>query len=716
MPKRSLLVLQHSEEDCGAACLASIIKHYGREVRISKIREAVGTGQQGTTLLGLKRGAEKLGFNAKMVKAPPDVFDHFVELSLPAIIHWMGKHWVILYKKKGRRYVVADPAIGIRLLSKKQLDEAWQGRAMLLLKPDPIRFYANSNTPESGVNLFFQEIVSFRGLLFEVFLCALIVGLLSLTTPVVIQFLTDEILIRQDTQLLNTISLSVASLILVSTALRYVQSNLIAQFAKRLELGLSLEFGRKILLLPLIYYETHRSGEIISRLGDIQQINQFVINTVISLPSQFFVALISLLLMMFYSPTLSFSAVVITLTMSIYTLILLPQIQKKNRELLVQDADNQGVLVETFKGALTLKSIRADSHFLEETQARFGSLAKASLSLTQIIISNNSISNLISSVGNLALLWLGSQWVISNNLSIGQLLAFKTLNDNFQVFFTTLIGFFGEMARVQTAIERVVEVIDHPSEDQQLEQKYFIEIQDNSDIVFSNISFHHPGRNNLLNDLTLTLPGGEVIAFIGPSGCGKSTLVKLLSGLYPIQSGSVRIGNYNLLDLPLDCIRKQVVLVPQEPHFWSRSIIENFFLRDNNISFEDVVNTCKLTDADFFIDKLPNRYNTVLGEFGANLSAGQRQRLAIARAIVGNPPILILDESTSNLDPISESQLVERIIAHRVGKTTIFISHRQRVIHKASWVVYLSQDHIVTQGTLQGLSVQPGEHISFLNP
>ncbi len=205
------------------------------------------------------------------------------------------------------------------------------------------------------------------------------------------------------------------------------------------------------------------------------------------------------------------------------------------------------------------------------------------------------------------------------------------------------------------------------------------------------------------------------IAIIGKSGCGKSTLAKLMTGLYSCKSGNIRYGSYNQQDLSLECLRQQVVLVPQEPHFWSRSIVDNFRLGYPHITFEEIVKACSIAGADEFISKLPDKYQTVLGEFGANLSGGQKQRLAIARAVVSDPPILILDESTGALDPISEAEVLDRLLSHRTGKTTILISHRPKVIQRADWIVLLESGRLKISGTPEKLRHIAGDHLDFLD-
>ncbi|BAY30685.1 ABC transporter ATP-binding protein [Nostoc carneum NIES-2107] len=712
---RYQLIRQHSEEDCGAACLATIAKHYGRIFSLNRVREAVGTGQLGTSLLGLKRGAQTLGFNARGVKAAPEILDKLQELPLPAIIHWQGYHWVVLYGRRGKKYVIADPAVGLRYLTKHELMAGWGNWLMLLVEPDSDRFFEHESDRIGNFRRFMQPVWNYRAILSEAFLINIFVGLLSLISPFLLQILTDDVLVRGDTKLLVNVVLAAIVMNLLSSSLRLVQSNLITHFAGRLQLGLVLEFCRQILRLPLTYYESHRSGEIMSRLRDIQEINQLVSQSVIGLPSQFFIALISLGFMLFYSMKLTFLALAFSALMTLSTLLFLPILQRKFQNLLILEAENQGILVETFKGAITFKSLSAAPQLWEELQTKYGRVANLGFRTMQISAINNIFSSLVFTVSSVILLWFGSSLAIAKELSIGQLLAFNSMNANFLGFLSTVIGFANGLVRARTSIERLAEVIDATPENQGDELKPWVKIPANADIVCLDINFHHAGRVDLLKDFSLTIPGGKIVALVGQSGCGKSTLTKLISGLYPLQSGNIRIGDYNLPDISLDSLRQQVVLIPQEAHFWSRSIIENFRLNAPYTSFEAIVNACKITGADEFISRLPDKYQTVLGEFGANLSGGQRQRLAIARAIVSDPSILIMDESTGALDPASESYLLEKLLSDRYGKTTILISHRPHVIQHADWIIVLNEGQLTAQGCFTDLQAQPNNPLFFLN-
>ena len=712
------VVLQQSEEDCGAACLATITKFYGQNLTVSRVREFVGTGQQGTTLLGLKQGAEAIGLNARSVRAASAILDKLDDVPLPIIIHWQGYHWVVLYGKQGKKYVIADPGVGIRYVSKEELATAWTDWLCLLVEPDPERFFAQGDSQASASSLqrWMRRIGIYRKILMEAFLLNMVLGLLSISSPFLVQILTDDILVRGDTQLLASVAIAVIVMNLFSSSLGLVQSNLIAQFSQRLELGFVMEFGRKLLRLPLSFYESRRSGEIISRLRDIQEINHLVSQVAISLPSQFFIAVVSFSFMLFYSRQLTFAATVIVFLMTTSTIIFLPALQQKTRSLLVLESETQGVLVETFKGALTVKTTSSAQQLWEEFQTRFGRLANLTFRTTQIGILNNIFSGFVGSAGSITLLWLGSGLVIEKVLSIGQLLAFISMSQNVTNFVNSLVGFTDEMTRVQTAAQRLSEVIDAEPETKNDANKPFVQIQNRDDIVCKSASFHYPGRLDLLDNFSVTFPGGQAIALIGYSGCGKSTLAKVIAGLYPLNSGNIRIGDYNLQDLSLDSLRQQVVLVPQEAHFWSRSILDNFRLGNPDISFELIVKACRIAGADEFISQLPDKYQTVLGEFGANISGGQRQRLAIARAIINNPPILILDESTAGLDPASEAEVLEQLLMYRHGKTTIFISHRPRVIDRADWIIMLERGRLKVQGSAARLRSIPGDHLEFLHP
>lgn len=709
------VVLQHSEEDCGAACLATVSKHYGRVFAMNRTREAVGTGYRGTTLLGLSRGAEVLGFNTRIVKATAEFIDSLDKAPLPAIIHWKGYHWVILYGKKGKKFVIGDPGVGVRYLTYAELMDGWGNGVMLLLLPDDTRFYQQEEDKIDGFGRYVARVFPYRFLILQAIAINFAIGLLSLTSPFMMQLLTDDVLVRGDTQLLTTVAIGVIVMNLIKSVIGLVQSHLIGHFGQRMQLGLILDYGRKLLHLPLSYFEGRRSGEVVSRIADVDNVNELVNQVVLGLPSEFFIALVSLGFMLFYSWQLSLASILAFALVTVVNLLFFPALRQKTRKHIVLGTENQGFLVETFRGVQVLKTTSASPQAWQEYQANYGRLANLSWGMMKLELYSSTITGILSNLTTITLLWFGSYLVINNTLTIGQLLAFNGMSSNFIGFLSSLVGLADEFIAAQIVIQRLTEVIDATPEDENDFKKPWAKIPPDADIDCNCINFHHAGRVDLLQDFSLTIPGGKVIALIGKSGCGKSTLAKLIAGLYKIQSGNIQYSFYNQQDLSLESLRQQVVLVPQEAHFWSRSIIDNFNFSYPSISFEEIVKACQITGAHEFISKLPDKYQTVLGEYGANLSGGQKQRLAIARAIVHNPPILILDESTGALDPVSEAEVLEKLLSSRHRKTTIMISHRPKVIQRADWIVLLEQGHLKVQGTPEELRHIPGEHLDFLD-
>lgn len=709
------IVLQHSEEDCGAACIATVAKHYGRTFAIARIREAVGTGSRGTTLLGLNRGADALGFHTRQVKASEELLDRLEKAPLPIIIHWRGSHWVVLYGQKGKKYIIADPAVGIRHLTRRELVTGWANGVMLLLMPDDSRFYEQPEDNVGGFGRYLKRVWPYRFILAQAIAINIAVGLLSLASPLMMQLLTDDVLVRGDTQLLTAVAIGVIVMNLFKSVVSFVQSHLIGHFGQKLQLGLILEYGRKLLHLPLSYFEGRRSGEVVSRISDVDAINNLVSQIVLGLPSQFFIAVLSLGFMLFYSWQLTLASIAAFILVTGVNLLFLPALRQKTRNSIVLSTENQGFLVETFRGVQVLKTTQATPQAWQEYQSNYGRLANLGWTTMKLGLYTGTITSTLSGLTSIGLLWMGSFLVIDGTLSIGQLIAYNGLSGNFLGFLGEAIGLVDEFITAQIVIQRLSEVIDATAEDENDFKKPWAELSGNTNIICKDINFHHAGRVDLLEDFSLNIPGARVTALVGKSGCGKSTLVKLISGLYSVGSGNIRYGIYNQQDLSLECLRQQVILVPQEPHFWSRSIVDNFTFSYPHVTFEQIVKACQIAGADEFISELPDKYQTILGEFGANLSGGQKQRLAIARAIVTDPPILILDESTGALDPVSEAQVLDRLISHRQGKTTILISHRPKVIQRADWIVMLEKGHLKIQGTPEALLDIPGEHLDFLD-
>lgn len=710
-------VQQLSGEDCAAASLAIVCRHYGKIFRINRIREIIGTGESGTTLLGLKRGADELGFEAQGIKANYELLNELETVTLPMILYWKGYHFVVFYGKKGDRYVISDPALGVRYLTRQDLLKGWQGCLALLLTPTKSFFAQSEDQLDNPFQSLVKHLYPHRNLIFKLVLLNLLLGILALANPLLLQFLTDEVLGRKQAELLTTVALEVIILALIGATISWLQSNLVAFFAEKLQQGLKLDFGLQILHLPISYHEARREGTAIRRLSDIEQINLLVSQLVIDLPIKAFTGIVAAGFIFVYSPSLALFVLATGGAITLLTIILQPMIRQSTYRAFTVAGENAGLLSEAFRGALTLKSIVAAPQLWQEIQSRLQQELGMNLKNLKIQIINTTTANFMGNVGTILLLWYGSNLVLSNRLSIGQLLAIYGLKESFLLFVTTLVVTLVNFTRVRTITQMLSELFEYTPENQGDSVKIPLIIQDSDDISCNSVVFQYPGRRRLLNQLSLTIPGGKVTALIGKSGCGKSTLAKLLVGLYGLSEGEILLGSHTLADFSLQCLRRQVALVPQDAFFFRRSIFDNFRLGCNfPVTLEEVRAVCHCVGADEFIRQFPEQYNTILGAVAANISGGQKQRLAIARAMLNNPPILILDESTANLDPISEREILTSLLSEREEKTTILISHRPRVIGMANWVIVLNQGELEFQGSMSDFRQLGGETKEFLEP
>jgi ATP-binding cassette subfamily B protein len=401
--------------------------------------------------------------------------------------------------------------------------------------------------------------------------------------------------------------------------------------------------------------------------------------------------------MLTYSAPLTLAAVLCYAAVVVCNLSFLPAVQAKIKKLLVGSSENQGYLVEVFRAATVLKTTEATPQAWQEYQRNFGRLARLNWDTTKLRLNESTATSLLGGLTSIALLWYGSSFVINSQLSIGQLLAFNGMGANVLGFLAGLSGLSQELITSGVVLRRLSEVLERDPENANDNHKHHAGISSQAPIRCNDVSWHYPGRRALLDHFSLDIPGGVTTALIGESGCGKSSITKLIAGIYPLEHGSIHYGSFSSRDLNLDSLRRQVVLVPQESHFFNRSIFDNFAFTHPGVDFAQVVAACQLAMADDFIHDLPDGYGTVLGEFGANLSGGQKQRLAIARALINDPPVLIMDESTSALDPVLEQRLMDRLLAYRKGRTTILVSHRPSVILRADWIVYIERGQVKQQ-------------------
>ncbi|MDP2889371.1 MAG: peptidase domain-containing ABC transporter [Bacteroidota bacterium] len=703
----SIKIKQHDITDCGAACLASVSAHYDLKIPIARIRQWAGTDKKGTNAWGLIKAAEKLGFSAKGVKGELAAMS---EVPLPAIAHVVVKevlqHYVVVYKFTKNYVEIMDPGDG--LLHRKthaEFAEEWTGILILL---SPNQEFTARNEKVSVMARFRFLLYPHRKILVQALVGAIIYTVLGLSTSIYIQKITDFVLPDGNRNLLNLLSIGMVIILVLQIVIGSLQTVFILKTGQLIDARLILGYYKHLLQLPQRFFDTMRTGEIISRINDAVKIRAFINDTMISILVNLFIVVFSFVLMFIYSMKL---ALIMAVVIPLYALLywITNQLNKKReRKIMENAAELKTQLVESLNAIKTIKQLNLEEFNNLKTETRFMRLLDSTYKSGLNGIFTGNASQLITRAFTIVLLWAGSYLVIEQAITPGELMSFYALIGYFTGPVSSLIGMNKTIQNAKIAADRLFEIMDLERDD---EIEHTVELNSNllGNIAFRNVSFSYGTRTDVFEDFNLVLKQGQLTAIIGESGSGKSTIAALIQGIYPLNKGQILIGDVNIRYASPESLRRLVGIVPQNLELFAGSVIENIAVGEMAPNMELLFAVCKQLDLIEFIEKLPNGFATYIGEHGATLSGGQRQRLAIARALYRQPEILIMDEATSNLDSESE-QAVQKTIRQQVaaGKTVILIAHRLSTVIDAHEIIILKEGQITEQGTHEELYTQKG--------
>lgn len=710
--KKYHCVKQHDITDCGAACLATISRQYGLKMPISRIREVAGTDKQGTNAYGVIKAAESLGFSAKGVKGDQDAF--FSEFPLPAIAHIVVDgallHYVVIHKISQNEILIADPAKG---LIKKKPDEffkEWTG-VLIFMVPD-VKFEKKDET-QGLFSRFFGLLKPQKKLILHVFFASLISTLLGILGAFYFKFLIDEILPYSLTKTLHVISIGVILLNLLKILLDAFRSHLLLYLSQKIDIPLILGYYNHVLDLPMDFFGTRKVGEIISRFMDAGKIREAISGATLTIMIDTLMALAGGFILYMYNATLFGVAVIMLFFYALIVFLFNKIIKDLNRKEMEENAELTSYLVESLNGIETVKAFNAEDESKLKTETRFIKLLKTILKMGKIENLRSTLTSTVGTIGGIAILWIGSMHVIKGQLSIGQLLVFNSLLVYFIDPVKNLINLQPMMQMAIVASDRLGEILDLELEKDENDAKKMKPQSLGGNIEIKDLDFQYGTRDLVLKNINLTIPAGSKIALVGESGSGKTTLAKLILNLHGFKKGEILINNNNIKDISLEILRGRIAYVPQETFLFSGSIEDNLKLGTFNKTMDDIIHATKLAHAHDFINALPLRYATRLEENGANLSGGQRQRLSIARAILKNPDILILDEATSSLDSITEKAIEKTIETFSEKITTIIIAHRLSTIMRCDQIYVLEKGEIVEFGSHNDLIQTKGKYFEM---
>jgi HlyB family type I secretion system ABC transporter len=694
---------QQSSSDCGAACLSMVARYWGKQLPIHFLREQANVGRSGASLKSLAKGAERIGLQARPVRAS---LGRLLNQTSPWIAHWEGNHYVVVYRAGRKRVIIADPAYGRRSLSSEEFQSRWTGYALLL---EPTSQLNNLEVKQISLGHYLSAFLPYRTVSIQIILVSLLIQLFSVVTPLFTQIILDRVVVQKSQTTLNAFAIGLFLFGIWSICMGSVRQYLLTYLANRLDLTLISGFIHHTLKLPLQFFESRRVGDILTRVQENQKVQNFLIGQVMLAWLDFVTGFIYLILMLYYNWRLTLLVLLLIPPIVLLTLGATPFLRRVSRQIFHEAAEQNSSLVEMMTGIATVKSSAAEQEMRWRWEEHLVKQMNAGFRGAKLGIGLGAANGLINSIGSTALLWYGATLVIQEELTIGQFVAFNMMIGYVISPVITLANLWDELQEVLISVERLNDVFEAKPEES-TQQSHLVLPGLHGAITFENVTFRYgeDEERNTLQNLSFSAQPGQTVAIVGRSGSGKTTLIKLIQGLYFANQGRVLIDGHDLRHVMLHSLRSQIGVVPQECFLFSGTILENITLYRPEYSIEQVIEVAKLAEAHAFIQALPLGYNTPVGERGSTLSGGQRQRIAIARALLGEPRILILDEATSSLDTESERRFQRNLMQISRDRTTLIIAHRLSTVRNADCILVLDRGILVEQGTHDALIEQQG--------
>lgn len=681
--------------ECGAACLGMVLNYYGYATSISEVQERCGVGRDGLTALELVKSARLYGLRVRAISL--DLAD-FRYVTLPAIVHWEFNHFLIVERWSPTRIDVVDPAQGRRQLTAEEFDEGFTGVAIMLEPGEQFSQKAaqKSLTPWS----YMRSLLQMHRIIFQVVGASLLLQLLGLGAPLLTEIIIDRILPGKDPNLLTLLVGGMLILVLMQGITTFLRSSLLIYLQTRSDTNMMLNFFEHLLSLPYRFFQLRLSGDLLARMNSNLAIRDLLTNQLISTLLDGTTVIIYFIILFSLSRFIAGVTLAIGLIQLVILLLTSPVIRKLTQRDLEARGKTQGYMNEILSGIATLKAAGAEQRAFARWENLFFDETNISLRLSYLSSVIGILLTLVSLLSPLLLLWIGAMQVIDGVMTVGTMLALNTLAIQFLSPLGSLAGTVENLQIVRAHFSRVADVIEAQPEQDPLQVQSPHRLKGH--IELKHVSFqYNQNAPMILQDINVRIFPGQKIALVGQTGSGKSTLGKLLVGLITPTKGKILFDNIPLDTLNYQEVRSQFGVVLQESFIFSGSVKENIALNNPAMNMPQIVEAARLAAIDEDIEKMPMSYDTLVSEGGSAFSGGQRQRLALARALANHPSLLLLDEATSALDVMTE-HTIEQNLRH-LPCTQIIIAHRLSTVRNADVILVLDHGRIVQQGTHEQL-------------
>ncbi|MBS9334467.1 peptide cleavage/export ABC transporter [Fructobacillus sp. M1-13] len=699
---------QVDERDCGAACLAMVAATFGQERSIAEIRKLVKTNLEGTTALGLKKGAEKLDFTVQAFRTGMSMFEDSKGLSYPFIVHvqkpdngQLFEHYCVIYRVAKDKIFIADPDPNVKKKSMTfdEFAEQWTGIA-LFFAPNPAFKPEKGKGRITGISkIIFRQ----KGLVANIVVASLFVTLVSIVGSYFIQLLVDEYIPNNMMSTLAIVSLGLIVAYAFQQVMTYVQQFLLIILGQRLSIDIILSYIKHLFKLPMTFFYTRRVGELTSRFNDANAVIEAVASSMLSLLIDVAIVLIMAAVLLGYNVRLF---MITAISIPIYALIVFSFVrtfEKLNVKTMRSSADLESSVIERLNGMETIKSLGAESKSYGDIDQHYVQFLKHSFSRSRITVVQESLKGFLKLFFQVLVLWYGARLVVQDKLTVGELMAYNALLSYFTDPLQTIINLQSKIQTALVASHRLKEVYEVSSEFENDDQALSIEKR-RLTIECHDVSFEYQYQQPILEGLNLRVAPGEKIALVGISGSGKSTLAKLFVRFFDLEKnkGKITLNGSDIRHLSKLSLRSTITYVPQEAHLFTGKIIDNLLLgAKDSTTIEEVYWATEVAEIRSDIEKMSQGYNSEISDLGT-LSGGQRQRLSLARALLADSPIIVFDESTSNLDLLTEKKVVDNLLSLE-EKTIIFVAHRLTIAERVERLVMLEEGRIVADGKHQDL-------------
>ena len=716
---------QMDQMDCGPTCLKMVAKFYGRSLSLEKLRNLSNITREGITMAGIIEAAEALGFRTLPIRANFETL--YKEVPGPCIAHWKEKHFIVVYDSNHKEVKVADPNSGKYRLKKNEFIKGWSthntanesSEGFLLLLEPTNRFYEqeSENENENTFSFLTTYIRPYKRFIYQLIIGLLIGSLLQLIFPFLTQSLVDYGINYQNLNFVYLILLAQVTLFISQSSVEIIRGWLLLHITNRINLNLISDFLMKLMQLPISYFDSKNTGDIMQRIQDNHRVQNFLssatLNTLFSVVNLIIFGIvlaiyhINILLIFFVGSTLYL----------LWTLVFLKKRKRIDHKRFEHLSENQGNIMQLIQGMQEIKlngSERRRRWEWEEIQVRLFKTYMRSLELSQ---KQNNGGRFLNEIKNILITFVAAKAVIDGQLTLGMMLSVQYIIGQLNLPLNNFVTFIQTGQDAQISLDRMAEIHKRKNEDTE-NNHAILTLPPEHKIQIHDLSFRYGGQFSpyVLKDINLEIPKGKVTAIVGPSGSGKTTLLKLLLKFYPINAGKITIGGSNLNDYHARAWRKYCGTVMQEGYLFDDSILRNITESDSERAIDRkrlsrAIKVANLTD---FIQALPRGIHTKVGLSGINISGGQKQRIFIARAIYKEPEFLFLDEATSALDANNESSIMTQLEDFCKGKTVVIVAHRLSTVKNADQIIVLEDGQIIERGTHEDLTYARGSYYTLV--